>query len=143
MLVNEILRQKGAEVATTPPDALISDVAATLAQQDVGALVVSSDGETIEGIISERDIARGLAEMGDDCLRRFASELMTATVVTTGPSASTEELMEKMSAGRFRHMPVVEDGRLAGIISIGDVVKARVAELEAERDQLTDYITGR
>ena len=98
MLVSQILRSKGTEVATTPPDATIKDVLATLASQGVGALVVSSDGTTIEGIISERDIVRGLAEMGADCLHEFASELMTADVITTPPTATTEELMEKMSA---------------------------------------------
>ena len=143
MLVSQILRAKGTEVATTPPDALISDVVATLSSQGVGALVVSSDGKTIDGIISERDIVRGLAELGSDCLHQFASEYMTAEVVTTEPSATSEELMEKMSEGRFRHVPVVEDDELAGIVSIGDIVKARVNELEAEREQLTDYISGR
>jgi CBS domain-containing protein len=143
MLVSQVLRGKGSEVATTPPDASIKDVLATLAGQGVGALVVSSDGETIEGIISERDIVRGLAESGAQCLDQFASELMTSEVVTTPPTASTEELMAKMSEGRFRHVPVVDDDKLAGIVSIGDIVKARVSELEAEREQLTDYISGR
>ena len=143
MLVSQILRAKGAEVATTPPDALIRDVVSTLASQGVGALVVSSDGKSIDGIISERDVVRGLAARGGDCLTQFASEYMTAEVVTTEPSATSEELMEKMSEGRFRHVPVLEDDELAGIVSIGDIVKARVNELEAEREQLTDYISGR
>ena len=143
MLVSQILREKGAEVATTPPDALISDVVATLSAQGVGALVVSADGETIDGIISERDVVRGLADCGGRCLEQFASQWMTADVVTTDPSATSEDLMEKMSAGRFRHVPVVADDVLAGIVSIGDIVKARVAELETEREQLTDYISGR
>lgn len=144
MLVSQILRSKGTEVATTPPDARVRDVVATLAAQGVGALVVSADGTSIDGIISERDIVRGLAEHGDDCLDQFASEYMTSEVVTTSPSATTEELMEKMSAGRFRHVPVIDaEDHLAGIVSIGDIVKARVNELEAEREQLTDYISGR
>ncbi len=143
MLVSQILRSKGSEVATTRATTTVAEVLATLAEHGVGALVVSADGQSVDGIISERDIVRGLARSGADCLTQTAGELMTASVVTTGPSATTEELMATMSEGRFRHVPVVDDGSLVGIVSIGDIVKARVSELETEREQLTDYISGR
>ena len=143
MLIGQILRSKGSDVATTTPTALVREVLTVLREHGVGALVVSADGEGIDGIISERDIVRSLARDGAECLDRSAADLMTAEVVTTDPSASTEDLMAIMSKGRFRHVPVVADGALAGIVSIGDIVKARVLELETEREQLTDYISGR
>lgn len=142
MLISQILSNKGSDVATVAADASIADVIASLAKHRVGALVVSSDGETIEGIISERDVVRGFADYSS-VLSMQASELMTAKVVTCGRDATTEELMASMTKNRFRHMPVTEDDKLIGIVSIGDVVNARVTELETEREQLTDYIAGR
>lgn len=142
MLISQILKKKGGDVATISPDATIADVTARLAEHRVGALVVSSDGETIEGIISERDVVRGLAE-NEDVLSMSTADLMTEKVVTCGREATTEELMEQMTKHRFRHMPVVADGKLVGIVSIGDIVNARVTELEIEREQLTGYISGR
>ena len=143
MRIGQILQRKGGDVATIEPTASIVDVISSLGTHGVGALVVSSDGKTIGGIISERDIVRSLATLGADTLEATAAELMTAEVFTCELDATTEQLMSEMTKGRFRHVPVVEAGVLVGIISIGDVVNARVDELEVERQQLTDYISGR
>ncbi|MEZ5166574.1 MAG: CBS domain-containing protein [Acidimicrobiales bacterium] len=143
MLISQILRGKGDAVEWTTPTSTIEDVVAALATHGVGALVVSSDGVTVEGIISERDIVRDLAVRGAGILTRTARDLMTADVVTCGRDATSEELMAQMTSGRFRHVPVVDDGRLVGIVSIGDVVNARVRELETEAEHLTNYISGR
>jgi CBS domain-containing protein len=143
MRIGQILQRKGGDVATIEPTASIVDVIDSLGTHGVGALVVSSDGKTIGGIISERDIVRSLATLGAATLEATAAELMTAEVFTCELDATTEQLMSEMTKGRFRHVPVVEAGVLVGIISIGDVVNARVDELEIERQQLTDYISGR
>lgn len=142
MLVGQILKSKGTEVATIAPDATIADVIAALAEFHVGALVVSSDKSKIDGIISERDVVRGLAHHGG-VSEMAVAELMTAEVVTCTLESTTEQLMSQMTEHRFRHVPVVDDDKLIGIVSIGDVVNARVRELETEREQLTDYISGR
>ena len=142
MLVAQILKAKGSEVATISPDKTIGDVISALAEFRVGALVVSSGDAKIDGIISERDVVRGLAEHGG-VSDMTVSELMTAEVETCTRESTTEELMSQMTEHRFRHVPVVEDNKLVGIVSIGDVVNARVRELETEREQLTDYISGR
>ncbi len=143
MLISQVLRRKGNDVATTPPDGTIADVLSELAEHGVGALVVSTNGTSVEGIISERDIVRALAATGPLVLEMSTRELMTENVVTCSPEATTEQLMEHMTQRRFRHVPVTENGELVGIVSIGDVVNARVDELETERQQLTDYISGR
>ncbi len=143
MLISEILKRKGDDVATTTPDSTIRSVVATLAELKVGALVVSADGDTIDGIISERDLVRGLAADDVGLMQRTAADLMTADVVCCSPTSSIDELMGQMTQGRFRHVPVREDGSLVGIVSIGDIVNARLDELETERQHLTDYISGR
>lgn len=145
MRVNEILRHKGTEVATITPGATLADAAEVLVIRRIGALVVSTDGTSIEGIISERDIVRHVAEHGAAGLRSPVSVAMTAEVTTCCPSDSLEDLMRQMTDRRIRHLPVTDEGgRLGGIISIGDVVKHRVGELELEREKLTEYIqTGR
>lgn len=144
MLADQILDAKGRAVATVSPDATVADAVAELAQHNVGALVVSSDGTTVAGILSERDVVRHLAADGPSVLERPVHELMAREVATCGGHADTGEIMNTMTAGRFRHMPVVVEGRLTGIISIGDVVKARIDELATEAEQLVDYIrTGR
>ncbi|MEM7141851.1 MAG: CBS domain-containing protein [Actinomycetota bacterium] len=142
MLISEVLRKKGAAVATVPPATTIAAVVETLAQYGVGALVVSEDGRSVDGIISERDVVRALAEDGAATLERAAVDLMTAEVVTCSENATVEQLMAEMTARRFRHVPVVEDGRLVGIVSIGDVVNARVHNLELATERLTNYISG-
>jgi CBS domain-containing protein len=112
-----------------------------LAEHGIGAVVVSSDGTTVEGIVSERDIVRALADRGATVISEPVSAIMTADVKTCPPDAPVVDLMLTMTEGRFRHVPVVSGGKLAGIVSIGDIVKNRVGELEIERDSLSRYIT--
>jgi CBS domain-containing protein len=138
--IRQLLRRKGGDVATIPPDASVRDALALLAERGIGALVVSSDGVRVEGILSERDVARGLHEHGAGLLADPVSGVMTAEVHSCRPDAGVHDLALLMTDRRVRHVPVVEDGLLIGIVSIGDVVKARLDELEAERAQLVDYI---
>lgn len=142
MLISEVLQRKGRTVATVDPAATITEVVESLAQHGVGALVVSSDGSIVDGIISERDVVRALAAHGCDVVDRRAWEVMTHEVVTCSETATIDQLMDEMTERRFRHVPVTEDGRLVGIVSIGDVVNARVRTLETETRQLTNYISG-
>ncbi len=140
MQISQVLRRKGHEVATIDASASVRDALALLAVRRIGALVVSPDGDRIDGIVSERDIARGLHEHGAGLLGEPVSAVMTAEVRTCVPTASVTELAQTMTDHRIRHVPVVDQGKLVGIVSIGDVVKARLDELEAERAQLVDYI---
>ncbi len=140
MDVASILRTKGSSVATAPPEATITDIAVRLKQEKIGALVVSDDGVKVLGIISERDIIRGLADRGLDLLGKRADELMTAEVFTCTPNDTTGDLMAVMTERRIRHIPVTEDGALCGIVSIGDVVKDRLDEIEREANALRDYV---
>jgi CBS domain-containing protein len=139
VLVDQILESKGRDVTTVAPDASITDAVALLNEHNVGALVVSAGDGAVDGILSERDIVRALGE-SPDVLQRSVSDLMARDVVTCHGRANTEDLMNAMTAGRFRHVPIVEDGRLCGIVSIGDVVKARIDELATETQQLVGYI---
>jgi CBS domain-containing protein len=138
--ISQVLRRKGHEVATVDAGESVRTALAMLAEHRVGALVVSADGAHIDGILSERDIARGLHERGAGLLAEPISSVMTVDVHTCPPTASVHELAQTMTDHRVRHVPVVEDDRLVGIVSIGDVVKARLDELEAERASLVDYI---
>jgi CBS domain-containing protein len=138
--INQVLRTKGSDVATVQAAATVRDALALLATRGVGALVVSPDGVAVEGILSERDVARGLHEHGPALLDRPVSAVMTSPVHTCVPTADIRELAQTMTDNRVRHVPVVADGRMVGIVSIGDVVKARLDELEAERAALVDYI---
>ena len=141
MRISDIIRSKGRSVVTVPPDTDVRTLLSVLAENRIGATVVSADGNTIDGIVSERDIVRALAERGAAVLSEPVSGIMTAEVQTCAPHAHIDELAEAMTVGRFRHMPVVsDDGRLDGIVSIGDVVKIRITELEVERDSLSSYI---
>jgi CBS domain-containing protein len=142
MLVSDILRVKGADVVTVDPSMTVGDLVALLAERRIGAVVVSPDGESLAGIVSERDVVSELAAHGPGVLGRTVQEICTSEVITAGTDDRLEELAITMTQGRFRHLPVVVDGRLHGIISIGDVVKARLSELEDERQALTNYITG-
>ena len=141
MRVSGILASKGATVTTITPNATVSDVADALRLRGVGALVVSTDGRHIDGIITERDIVIRLAERGDLALAESVSDVMHAEVRTCEPDDSAEDLMRLMTEHRIRHLPVTIDGVLSGIVSIGDVVKWRVTELEDETRHLHDYIT--
>ncbi|MFI0353698.1 CBS domain-containing protein [Actinomadura sp. 9N407] len=141
MRIRDILRRKGAAVATVRPDSTVRDLLAVLSEHNVGAIVVSPDGETIAGIASERDVVRKLHEHGAGLLGRPVSEIMTAEVRTCEPSADVDDLRRTMTEHRIRHLPVVDAaGRLAGIVSIGDVVKSTIDELVSEREHLVEYI---
>jgi CBS domain-containing protein len=142
MSVQEILKTKGAKVVTVEPTALVSVAARRLRLEHIGALVVSTDGSSIEGIISERDIVYGLIDHGAEVLDKPVSELMTRHPFTCSPQAGVKEAMRLMAMKRIRHLPVVKDGKLAGIISIGDVMKNRLDELELEGHVLHDYIVA-
>ncbi|MDH3594592.1 MAG: CBS domain-containing protein [Rhodospirillales bacterium] len=143
MKVLDMLSKKGNEVATIRPDATINTAVRRLKLEGIGALVVSADDSGIDGIISERDIVRGLPEHGADLLSMKVSELMTSSVKTCSPDDKIQDIMSEMTRRRFRHMPVISDGKLCGIISIGDVVKNRLEELQTETHVLRDYIVGR
>ena len=140
MQISSLLRRKGQHVATIDGARSVAAALDVLAEEGIGALVVSADGRSVEGILSERDIARGLHSRGPALLEQPVADVMTAEVHTCGPTASVTDLAQIMTDRRVRHVPVVDDGRLVGIVSIGDVVKARLDELEAERAQLVDYI---
>jgi CBS domain-containing protein len=142
MNVETILRTKGRAVATIRPDETVGAVVDTLISRNVGALVVSEDGESVDGIISERDIVHGLAARGAALLALKVAEVMTRPVVTCNPSDSVDQLMAEMTNRRIRHFPVVQDGRLCGIVSIGDVVKNRLDEVEYEARALRSFIAG-
>jgi len=140
MLASSILDRKGHEVATVPPDASITRALDELARWNVGALVVSPDGVTVAGLISERDIVRRLAGDGVAVLERTVADVMEREVVTVDGRTDSRRLMALMTERRIRHVPVVEQDRLVGIVSIGDVVKTSVDELTEEATQLADYI---
>lgn len=142
MRISDVLRDKGDRVVTVTPDLTVQELLATLAEHQIGAAVVSADGATVEGIVSERDIVRRLAEHGAAVLARPVSAIQTTRVHTVGPEADVAEVERLMTEHRFRHVPVVAGGRLAGIVSIGDVVKKRITELEVETSALSGYITG-
>lgn len=143
MLVKHILDLKGStSIETIKPDATVADAAARLDKRRIGALVVSETGTDIAGIISERDIVRALARKGGGCLDMRVRELMTGEVVSCAPDESANSVLERMTQGRFRHMPVLEDGRMLGLVSIGDVVKARIAEIEQENQAMASIIGG-
>ena len=141
MRISEILRSKGGEVATIEPDAKVRQLLALLAEHNIGAVVVSTNGTTIEGIASERDVVRRLNERGAGLLDAAVSTIMTATVRTCAPGDNVDDLRATMTEHRIRHVPVVRDEELVGIVSIGDVVKSAISELETEREQLVDYIS--
>jgi CBS domain-containing protein len=138
--IAQLLRRKGPDVVTVSPDRTVRAVLALLAEHGIGALVVSGGDGSVDGIVSERDVVRALHASGPDVLDGPVSALMTAEVHTCVPGASVHDLARTMTDHRVRHVPVVEDGRLLGIVSIGDVVKARLDELEDERAHLVDYI---
>ncbi len=140
MLVDHILERKGRDVATIAPDASVAEALQRLREHNVGALVVSPDGSTVAGILSERDVVRHLAATGAGLLEHPVAEIMERDVHSCTGSDTCDQLMHKMTEHRIRHLPVVEAGQLRGIISIGDVVKTRVDELEREQSQLVDYI---
>jgi len=142
MRINDVLRVKGGKVVTVTPETRVEGLLTVLAEHRIGAIVVSRDGTSVDGIVSERDIVRALAVRGAAVLSEPVTAICTADVRTTTPDASLEEVERLMTERRFRHVPVVVDGVLRGIVSIGDVVKERIGELETERTSLAGYITG-
>lgn len=142
MRISDVLRGKGTQVVTVTPDTKVRELLAVLAEHGIGAVVVSRDGSSIDGIASERDIVRAFAARGAAVMSEAVTEIYTAEVRTVTPDTSLEEVMRIMTERRIRHAPVVIDRGLRGIVSIGDVVKNRIDELETERAALTDYITG-
>jgi CBS domain-containing protein len=141
MQLSTIISAKGGAVVTIQPDARVADLVAMLAEHNVGAVVVSADGRTITGIVSERDVVRALTR-GAEALDRPVASIMTTHVFCAPPDAHVDELMHLMTEKRVRHIPVTDPlGVLVGIVSIGDVVKSRLGELEGERSALLEYIT--
>lgn len=140
MQVAAILRAKGTTVACSASDSSVADALKVLKQQRIGAVLVADDDTIMKGILSERDIVRGLAEHGAAALELPVAALMTGDVITCTEDSSIDELMRDMTEHRIRHLPVMRDGHLAGIVSIGDLVKFRLDELESERDAMRDYI---
>lgn len=140
MNVSQLLGDKGHDVVSVPPHRTLTEAIRTLSEKRIGAVVVTGADGALVGILSERDIIRALGAGGAAALESPVSRAMTPKVVTCRPQTSVDELMEIMTSGRFRHVPVVENGRIAGIVSIGDVVKYRVAEIEAEGRAMRDYI---
>ena len=138
MKVRDIIAGKTSSVATMRPEAAISTVVRRLKLEGIGALVVSEDEAQVLGIISERDVVRGLAEYGNELLEKRVFDLMTTPVKTCSPEANIKDIMAVMVRSRIRHLPVVDEGRMIGIISIGDVVKNRLEEVEMEADVLRD-----
>ena len=143
MNVQDILNTKGDVVHTVAPSATVRDLLAELKAKGVGALVVSEDGSRIAGIVSERDVVRHMVDAGESLLDRTVGDVCTTTVTTCSTTDTVDDLMGLMSGNRIRHLPITDDGgSLIGIVSIGDVVKSRLNELEAEASQLRDYVTG-
>jgi CBS domain-containing protein len=141
MRIYELLRSKGFDVITVRPTTSVSEALALLKEYNLGAVVVSTDGKQISGILTERDVVRRLCD-GPDFLNSPVSDLMTSEVLTCRPGESVQSLMNTMTEQRIRHLPVVDDlGRLAGLVSIGDVVKSHISQIEFERDQLEGYVS--
>ncbi len=142
MLVKQIFKQKDNRIITVKPGDTVATAAEILKRENIGALMVSGPGGKLAGIISERDIVRAMPAHGPNLFAMTVEQLMTREVITCSSEDRVHDLMKKMTSGRFRHLPVVDAGNLTGIISIGDVVKSRLEELEAEASQLRDYIAS-
>jgi CBS domain-containing protein len=141
MTVAAILEGKGRNVVTTTPKASVSDVVTALARHRIGAVVVVDSAQKILGIVSERDVVRALSS-GSDVLAGPVASIMTRNVITCGETDTVDQVMALMTRGHFRHVPVIADGRLAGIVSIGDVVKARIEQIEREAEHMRAYIAS-
>jgi CBS domain-containing protein len=141
MRIKDVIRGKSdAAVVTITPDATVRQLIGILAEHNIGAVIVSSDGSAVDGIVSERDVVRRLGDDDGGLLERRVDSIMTTDVETCTADDAVDDLMQVMTQRRIRHLPVVADGALVGIISIGDVVKSRIGELEFERDQLDSYV---
>lgn len=142
MNVAHILKIKGRGVVVDRPETPILDIVKDLAERRIGAVVIAEDDDRVVGIVSERDVMWAIANRGADCLDEPVSKIMTSNVMTCTEKDSTTRIMEIMTEGRFRHVPVVDDGKLVGIVSIGDVVKDHIAEVEMEANALKSYVAG-
>ena len=142
MTVTHILKTKGRDILSLPPHRSMADAARMMSDKRIGAIIIAAPDGSIAGILSERDVVRAISAHGAEALDHLVSRHMTVKVVTAGEGDSVHEIMEMMTRGKFRHVPVVEDGKLTGIISIGDVVKHRLAEMEAEARAMRDYISA-
>ncbi|MFN3169514.1 MAG: CBS domain-containing protein [Hyphomicrobiales bacterium] len=142
MQVGALLAEKGREVATADPDTPMMGIIESLSDKNIGAIIVINERHGVVGIISERDIVRALAQNGASVFDQPVSSYMTQSVVTCAEHESTHDLMAKMTSGRFRHVPVVSDMRLVGVISIGDIVRVRIEEVQREAEALRDYIAS-
>lgn len=142
MHVSRILKAKQRRMVTTRPTATVTEVTKLLERERIGAVLITDERGQMLGILSERDLVHGLSRFGSALLTKTAAELMTREVVTCTPETSLQELMSQMTEGRFRHLPVIEEGKLVGVVSIGDVVKFRLEELESEAGALKAYITS-
>ncbi len=140
MKVSQILKSKGSSVVTAPPHVSIRDAARELKRHGIGALVITDETGQVVGIVSERDIVNAVADLGEECKELPVERIMTREVLTCGLDDTTDKLMEIMTERRMRHLPVVHEGKLAGIISIGDVVKSRIDEIAFEAEQMKMYI---
>ena len=140
MNVKAILAAKGGDIVSIEPTATLAAAAKLLAARRIGAVVICGAGGRLSGILSERDIVRAISEHGAAALERNVGQVMTRNVTTCGEDDSIAEIMERMTAGKFRHMPVMANGRMIGVVSIGDVVKQRVGEIEQESEAMRDYI---
>lgn len=140
-MMAQILKSKGTEVISVRPDDCIASIARTLAQHRIGAVLVMEPDGTVLGIVSERDIVRAIAGMGEAVLKMTAGQLMTRVLFTASPASTVQDALQLMTDRRVRHLPVLHaDGRLAGMVSIGDLVKARIAEAEHETETLKSYV---
>ena len=143
MLVKQILKTKGSNsVTTAAPETKVTDIAIILTSQKIGIVVISSDQETAQGIVSERDIVRAISERGISSLGLVAADIMTCKLVTCSRDATADQILSIMSERRFRHMPVLENNKLVGLITQGDVVKAKLSELSMEKVALENMIMG-
>lgn len=140
MRIADVIHKKGATVATLSAESTVQELITLLTDQGIGAVVVSEDGQQVSGIVSERDVVFGISTVGTDILNKPISSIMTSDVHTASPADDLENVAALMTEHRIRHMPVVVEGSLGGIVSIGDIVKHRIIELQGERDQLVGYL---
>ncbi len=142
MTVSALLKNKDKNILTVLQSNSLQDVCAILAEKRIGVLIVCKEDGVVEGIISERDIVQAIAKSGQNILSAKVAQHMTPDPITCSPLETVNQIMAKMTKGRFRHLPVLEDGKLIGVISIGDIVKARIESMEQEADAMAQYIGG-
>ncbi len=140
--ISDVLKTKGHEILTLDASATVRELIEVLGERRIGAVLISAEGRVPVGIVSERDVVRRLHEQAEQLLDKQVSSIMTADVVRCSPTDDVDLVLQTMTERRFRHMPVMEKGRVVGVVSIGDLVKSRIGELQLERDQLSNYISG-